>query len=402
MKILWLVPKWTLPAIDGARVATDSLIRNTQLAGASIDVLCLPNSDEKIDIPYMQAAWKVGNVKVIRRSIPESGFGKKLFFAKKLLTHPLIPLTFASFVEKEIQSEVLKTINEGDYDIVLLDGLHLGAPLFLDETLVTSKAKIVYRAHNLEVDLWKRSFEEKKNPIIKLILYFQSKLIERFENKIITKCSGVAAISQEDLDELVKIKKDSVTLVPLGLNFSHSLPQCLDEATKFLFIGRLDWPPNKDGLEWLLKEVWPSVLIKRPNAVLKIVGSGNRDWLKAYEGTKGLEIVGFVKSLMDAYRDCHFTLVPIFYGSGTRIKVLEAFSIGRRLISTQMGVQGASLTNDDFIGAETKDQWIEVLSTAMLNSEEQYKLEKSVAGVSKIFGDKEIGSRFYSWLKELK
>jgi hypothetical protein len=401
VKLLWMIPKWTLPAIDGARVATDSLIRNTIAAGAEVDVLCLSAVSEKTDIDFMKKVWKVGEVTVIPRIIPDDGLSKKLFFLTQLLTKPLTPLTFSSFVGSRIENEVLDLINEGKYDYVVLDGLHLGAPVFRKLDRIKSTTKVIYRAHNIEVDLWKKAYLEKKNPLIKAILYFQSLLVEKFENKIITNSNGIAAISQEDMDELVKIKSSPVTLIPLGLNFQKTLAPCLDEVTKFLFIGRLDWPPNRDGLEWLLKEVWPTVVANRPNAVIKIVGSGNREWLKSYEQLKGVQIVGFVDSILDAYRDCHFTVVPIFYGSGTRIKVIESFAIGRRLISTKMGVQGAGLEGHDYINAETKDEWIKVLTNAKLDANEQNLLDQSVSKVASMYGEQEIGAKFYNWLKTI-
>ena len=52
MKILWIIPKWTLPAIDGARVATQRLVRSTILAGAQVDILCLAQENEVVDIKY--------------------------------------------------------------------------------------------------------------------------------------------------------------------------------------------------------------------------------------------------------------------------------------------------------------------------------------------------------------
>jgi glycosyltransferase involved in cell wall biosynthesis len=403
MKILWMIPKWTLPAIDGARVATDSLIRNTINAGASVDVLCLSSASEKTDIPFMKKSWNVGEVTVLPRQIPDGGLAKKLYFLVNLLIRPFVPLTFSSFVGRKMEEEVQKIINDGDYDFVLLDGLHLGAPLIKITKKINPRTKIIYRAHNIETDLWKRSYEEKKNPILKGILYFQSLLVDKFERRIIEQSSGIAAIAQEDLDELIKIKPNSkIELIPLGLNFRQILPHCSDELTKFLFIGRLDWPPNRDGLEWLLKEVWPSVIQNRPDAVLKIVGSGNKDWLKAYQHLKGVQVVGFVDTLRDAYRDCHFTLVPIFYGSGTRIKVLESFAVGRKLISTKMGVQGAGLTNDDYLHAENKEEWIKILSTIKMNQTEQARLETSISRISSIYGEEQIGRRFYEWLKTLR
>lgn len=396
-----MIPKWTLPAIDGARVATDSLIRNTITAGAQVDVLCLCAVSEKTDIDFMKKTWKVGEVIILPRMIPDESLAKKLFFLTQLLTKPLTPLTFSSFVGSRIENEVLDLINEGKYDYVVLDGLHLGAPVFRRLKKIKSQTKVIYRAHNIEADLWKKAYLEKKNPFIKAILYFQSLLVEKFEHRIITHSNGIAAISQEDMDELVKIKPSPVTLVPLGLNFQKTLAPCQDEVTKFLFIGRLDWPPNRDGLEWLLKEVWPTVVANRPSAVIKIVGTGNREWLKNYEHLKGVQIIGFVDSILDAYRDCHFTVVPIFYGSGTRIKVIESFAIGRRLISTKMGVQGAGLDENDYNRAETKDEWIKTLSTVKLDASEQLKMDQSRSKVAAMFGEKEIGEKFYNWMQTL-
>lgn len=400
-KILWMVPKWTLPAIDGARVATDSLIRNTIASGAEVDVLCLSAVSEKTDPQLMKETWKVNNVFVIPRNIPDSGLAKKFFFLKQLILKPFTPLTFSSFVGKKLEQKIENLLTQGQYDYVVLDGLHLGAPLFRNELKIPSKTKIIYRAHNIEVDLWKRSVEEKKNPLLKMILYYQSLLVDRFEKKIILNSDGIAAISQEDFDVLKTIKSSPLELIPLGLGFQKALPPCQDGETKFLFIGRLDWAPNKDGLEWLLKEVWPTVVANRPNAVLKVVGSGNREWLKSYEGMKGLHVVGFVDSILDAYRDCHFTVVPIFYGSGTRIKVIESFAIARRLISTKMGVQGAGLDESDYNRAESKEDWIKVLSEIKLDSAEQLQMEKSRTKVAAMFGEVEIGDKFYKWMQSL-
>ena len=398
-----MIPKWTLPATDGARVATDSLIRNTIQAGAIVDVMCLSQKTEPTDPEMMIKAWGVKKVVVIPRSLPESPLAKKFYYLSKLLLNPLTPLTFSSFSDRKVKKKVAHYIQKNSYDLILLDGLHLGAALLKNGKFAPglNDPKVIYRAHNIEVDLWKKSFQEKKNLFLKFILYLQSRLVERFETAIINNCSGVAAISQEDLTELTKMSQVPCELIPLGLNFERPLDDCKEQGIKFIFIGRLDWPPNRDGLEWLLKEVWPAVIEKRPEAVLKIVGSGNKDWLKNYQGLKGINIVGFVNSLRDAYEDCHFTVVPITYGSGTRIKVIESFALGRRLISTKMGVQGADLESQDYVNAETKEEWINVLSHISLNSEEQNQLNRSRDVVASKFGEKSIGLKFYRWLKTI-
>lgn len=403
LKILWIIPKWTLPATDGARVATDSLVRNTIAAGAEVDILCLPLQSEKTNPSIMKQAWGVKNVFISPRTIPQTGLSRIFYFFKSVVSNPLVPLTFSSYGTSQIKEAVQMYLLAGNYDFILLDGLHLGAALMKNGifNLPVNGPKVIYRAHNIEVDLWKKAYKEKKAPWIKLILYLQSLLVEKMEKSIIKQSHGIAAIAQEDLDVIKKFPHSKSELVPLGLNFDHPLATCNDVTTKFLFIGRLDWPPNRDGLEWLLKEVWPTVIVNRPDAVLKIVGSGNRDWLKNYQHLRGLQIVGFVETIIEAYRDCHFTIVPISYGSGTRIKVIESFAQARRLISTKMGVQGADLEPADYINAESKSDWINILSTITFDKAQQDQLTNSRLAVASKFSEKNIGRSFYNWLKTI-
>lgn len=102
MKILWMIPKWTLPATDGARVATDSLIRNTIAAGAEVNVMCLSQESEKTDQDSMKQAWGVKSVVVIPRSLPEKGISKNLYYLFQLISRPLTPLTFSSFSGQQL------------------------------------------------------------------------------------------------------------------------------------------------------------------------------------------------------------------------------------------------------------------------------------------------------------
>ena len=115
----------------------------------------------------------------------------------------------------------------------------------------------------------------------------------------------------------------------------------------------------------------------------------------------GIEFKGFVPSLADAYQDCHFTIVPISYGSGTRIKVIESFAMGRKLISTKMGVQGAELEAADFIQAETTQDWIKTLSDIELSPAQISQLATSREKMAQKFCEKEIGKQFYDWLKTI-
>lgn len=397
MRILWITPKWTLPVTDGARVATDSLIRNIVYCGASVDYWALTNEDDRPDPEQMKAVWGVEKADYTPRSLPLKSLRKKIYYLKKLITSPLKPLTFSSFSDKRFTQELDIKLKTSNYDFIVLDGLHLG--VLVDNLPARILAKVIYRAHNIEADLWRKSYLSSKNPFIKTLFWMQYLLVKRFEEQLISKVGGVAAISQEDFD-VIKNFNSSLTLTPLGLKFPAISTPAVKESTEYIFVGRLDWPPNRDGLKWLLDEVWPEVARKRPDVRFSVYGSGNSQWLQEYQDVPQLNIVGFIPAIADAYRDAHFTLVPVFYGSGTRIKVIESFSFARRLVSTEMGVQGANLNRTDYFNVETKDEWIKLLSQLQFIEEDFEKLLESRKRISNEFDEVKIAERFYSWLKE--
>ena len=137
-------------------------------------------------------------------------------------------------------------------------------------------------------------------------------------------------------------------------------PQPADE-NKILFIGRLDWPPNRDGLKWFLERVWPNVT--RPFA-LTIVGSGDGRWLRPYLHDSRIQFLGEVDSVIPHYHAAIMSLVPIFYGSGTRVKAIESSLFATACLSTERGVEGIGLDPQrDYFRVESKEEWIEALNT---------------------------------------
>ncbi len=403
IKVLWIIPKWTLPAIDGARVATERLLTNVAGPGVTVDVMCFPNSDEIIDPRVMHKQWKIRKIFVKKRSVASFGPSKLLYFFFKLISKPFTPLTFSSFDTSSNKEFVDRKLDIEKYDFILLDGLHLAACLSRNrEGFQTGDAKVIYRAHNIEGDLWRRSAEEEKNIIKKLIFKYQFYLVEKFEKFVLQHSFGVAPISEEDqatINGMVNVENSHLT--PLGLDFDQVLETNESSKLHILFLGRLDWAPNREGLKWILEDVWPTVIKNRDDIVLNIVGSGKKEWLLKYQNLKGVVIHGFIADLKDAYRGCHYTVAPITFGSGTRIKVLESYAFGRKIISTKMGVQGAGLDEEDYIHCETTEEWIETLS--QLKVDEPFKLTALDTNhkLSKSFGDKKVGADFQLWLESL-
>lgn len=103
------------------------------------------------------------------------------------------------------------------------------------------------------------------------------------------------------------------------------------------FIGYLDYIPNRDGLEWFIRNVWPSVRQTATNARLRIVGRGSEPFSNMADGIDG---IGYLDDPGEEIASWTAMIVPIRFGGGTRVKIAEAFSRRRPVVATGMGAFG--------------------------------------------------------------
>ena len=108
------------------------------------------------------------------------------------------------------------------------------------------------------------------------------------------------------------------------------------EPARCLFVGT-NIPPNINGINWLLAEVWPAVLARCPRAELVVVGTVCNS---VPDGNSGILKLGPVDSIAAEYEKATVVLVPLLVGSGIKIKLIEAFSFGKATVSTSVGIQG--------------------------------------------------------------
>ena len=358
---LWITPKWPLPAEDGARVATCTLIRSLTAAGEQIDLLALAGNEEVVDETEARRLLGVRQVYVLRRSAATQN---RLRLLLGWLRRPLFPITFSRYAGRRLRNAVRAVVDRAACDAVVFDGLHAAVPWIRRAAYrgITNPV-VIYRAHNWEAEIWRRKADQEKNPLLAAFLRFQAARVQAFEKSVLAETAGVAAVSAEDGEAFRTLHPEVESLVvPIGREFRAPEPFPQGDALTLLFLARLDWLPNRQGLEWLLTEVWPNVAAARGDLTLSIAGSGDAEWLRKYRGMPKVRILGRVGDLEQLYRAHAAALAPIFYGSGTRVKAIEAASYGRACISTTLGVAGLGLVaGESYIQADTAEEWVRCL-----------------------------------------
>lgn len=99
--------------------------------------------------------------------------------------------------------------------------------------------------------------------------------------------------------------------------------------------------PNREGVDWFIRSVWPLVTTQFPAARLKVYGSGLTDTLREeWSSYEGVEIIGFIDNVRDAYASSLISVCPVASGAGTNIKVLESYSFGRVCVLSETAARG--------------------------------------------------------------
>lgn len=133
----------------------------------------------------------------------------------------------------------------------------------------------------------------------------------------------------------IVVLPNAVRLVPVIESSPSSHP------FNFLFVGNMGYYPNQDAVRYLCNEILPALRRSAPrDFTVTIVGGGPEEILAPLRSIPEVLVAGMVPDVVPYYRDADAVVVPLRAGGGTRIKVLEAFSFNRPLVSTSIGVEG--------------------------------------------------------------
>jgi glycosyltransferase involved in cell wall biosynthesis len=362
-RVLWVSPRWPLPASDGARVATLSLLREVARTVPAVDLLAF--TDERPETA--QARAELGVARTFLVPIESAGLGAAQWAAaaRALVDPGTVPMTFARFRRPERLDAVLPAGER--WDAVVFDGLHGAAPFYRAGAFAFPErlGRVYYRAHNVEWQLWDQSVDSAATPFHRVALRAQARAVRRFESGLLRRATAVFPVSDEDRGRFAReVPEARLETLPIGFPFITPTPLGPGPALKLLFLGKLDWTPNRDGLLWFLKEVWPEASAKRPELELIVAGSGDPGALRrtGLLDQPRIAFRGRVADLAPLYAECAAAAVPIFLGSGTRVKAIEAARYGRACVSTALGVEGIGLApGRSYLRAESVREWIDAL-----------------------------------------
>ncbi len=183
----------------------------------------------------------------------------------------------------------------------------------------------------------------KNVPWFKKPLYWEEYFkYNRYEYKIAQEIKHWVVCSKPDLDHLKSKLPTDVRLyyVPnvVDINY-YQLSTVAPEPHSLIFSGLMDKFVNIEAAKFLVTKIWPLILEQYPTAKLYIVGPNPTTNIKRFAGDNVI-VTGQVSDLRECAVKAGVVACPILTGTGTRNKILQAWAIGRPVVSTTLGLEG--------------------------------------------------------------
>lgn len=362
MNILFLCNKSPWPPREGGPMAMNMFISGLIEAGHHVRVLAVNSYKyhiRKEDIPedYRNKTC-IELVDVDLRIRPVPAF-LNLFTGKSYHVERFISTAFRDRLRNLLQNH--------SFDVVQLE-IVMMAP-YIETIRQYSDAVILLRAHNIEHLIWERTASETLNPLRKWYLDHLARTLRHYETSVIGKVDGIIAITEHDANWFRGAgQQTNITSIPFGIDPAlYQRPDIPEEFPSLFSIGSMNWIPNQEGIRWFLRNVWPEVHLQFPQLRYYLAGREMPLWMRKVD-LPNVVVLGEVDDAIAFIASKSVMIVPLFSGSGIRIKIIEGMAAGRTVISTTVGAEGiGSKHREQILLADNACTFFDMISLCIEN-----------------------------------
>lgn len=245
------------------------------------------------------------------------------------------PYTDYVFRDRKLLSRIRELTESVSYSIAHLESQSLGR--YAPELRGIPTACV---HHNVESQLMERRARIVKKPVLGRYLGHQAKLLHTAESRLCPSVDLNITVSDEDAQALRSIAP-SGKFVPLPNGVDTQFFQPSDGPTEgVVLLGGTDWFPNLDGLEYFAKSVLPRLRNRFPRLPVKSVGRASPEEIRRFSDEFDMTLTGYVDDIRPHIQRARVLVVPLRVGGGSRLKILDAWAMGKAVVTTTIGCEG--------------------------------------------------------------
>jgi glycosyltransferase involved in cell wall biosynthesis len=266
-----------------------------------------------------------------------------------------LPLMDVSYYSSEVVAAARRVVSEAGIDLIEVDHAEMA---YVRRFLPSTPAVLVN--HNIEGDLHPFWMTKRWSLPERLVWRAFAGLSRRNTHNVELRNSYLFSaklfISPVDAARVDDACPKVVVPLPMPTKEVERRP---GQRLRLLWLGGMDWPPNLEGVRWLLTQVVP--ILRRASGhpiELHVVGGHPPHEVQACDDGDMIRVHGYVEDVGRFTETCDVLVAPIFTGSGVNVKVVEALASGMVVVTTRVGLSGLAATpGRDLLVADTAQQF---------------------------------------------
>lgn len=388
MRILQLANKLPYPSLDGGAIAIRMMAEGLASCGNEVLIMAM-NTQKHYLNPSSIPSPESPDIQLITVDVPaeiSSWEGlKNLFFSDQ-------PYSLERFTSSLFENRLIEVLKNRKIDLVILEGLYTTP--YIQAIRTNSQAKIAYRAHNIESEIWNRLASHSTNFLKGFYYRNLAKRIGQSEQALMNSYDFLLPVTERDAQAFQTMGNlKPVQVVPVGMNSTES-EDSLNESNKldFFHLGAMDWAPNQEGLRWFVDAVWTIHHANYKETVFHVAGrnapSGFAQLLKKIPGVK---YHGEVPSAPDFMANHEVMIVPLLSGSGMRVKIVEGMLAGKCVLATSVALEGIPVVHAEHVFvANTAEEFLFWMRELTENPQIRIKIARQAKKLAVDLFDKNV------------
>jgi len=363
MKVLFVSPFLPSPARFGGQRRVDGLMR-VLAKRHEVSILAFNATDEWERQSLEQTRSYCAEVETLPNFEPRESRSKRLLQLRSLASLGSFEHLLAAR-RREFQQKLDSMLSRRDYDVVQVEFAQM-APYRFEKHRRAGRV-FVLDEHNIEYDVLRRTAEAAGGVYRSFYNALNWRKLAREERSAWPRFDGVALTSVRDAALLRQdLPACRTAVIPNGVDvatFARSSTET--DPGSVLFFGAINYFPNADGVTFFLDEVFPKLKQQRPDATFRVLGPGAPAALKERAGD-GVQFLGMVDDVNPHIDRAAAVVVPLRIGGGTRLKIVEALSKGKAVVSTRLGAEGIDVVDGEhLLFADTPEELAQQLTRVL-------------------------------------
>jgi len=214
---------------------------------------------------------------------------------------------------------------------------------------------------DVDSDKW-RQYSEGRNGVLRWVYAREARELLEVERSIAREFDATLFVTPAEADLFRTLAPESATRVrhfengvdtdffdpEAAFESPYPVPRTLASVAPIVvFTGAMDYWANADAVRWFVREIWPLIQARVPDARFFIVGSNPTPAVQALAARSGVSVTGRVPDVRPYLAHADVAVAPLRIARGTQNKVLEALAMARPVVCTRAAASGLNLPASD-------------------------------------------------------